>query len=356
MTAVGILGLGTFLPPTVRGNDWWPAAQVARWGERMAHRATRAADDAALAPAAQRTLAALARYVDDPFRGAVTRRVMTPPMTTTDMEAAAAEQALAAAAVDRSAIDAVLTQTPVPERLMVNEASPLHHRLGLARRCLAFGTEAACNGFAVHAELAHALIASGQARTVLSVHSSAITRVHTDEEPHSAWWGDGAAAVVWGPVSAGRGLLAREHYVDGGTCDALVLGVPGQAWWEPGPVTTHSVDRDHTRQMLLSLVERAGDTIAAALRQAGLTADQVGFFAAHQGTAWLADACREQAGLTAAATVVTFPETANMNSVNIPYVLDRGVRAGALTDGTAVVTFGGGLGETWSATVLRWGR
>lgn len=356
MTAVGIIGLGTYLPEHVRTNAWWPPDEVARWRERMAHRATAADAPPATTPGAQLTLDAMRRYADDPFRGAVTRRVMTPPMSATDMEAAAARAALADAGLDAADVDVLITQTPVPERLMVNEACPTHAALGLRPRCLAFGTEAACNAFAIHAELAAALVTSGRARHVLSVHSSAITRVHGPQEPHSAWWGDGAAAVVWGPVGDGRGLLATQHSVDGAACDALVLGVPDHRWWEAGEVTTHAVDRDHTRAMLLTLVDRGRAAIGAALAAAGVSAADVGYFAPHQGTVWLGEACRTHAGLVAARTVATFPETANMNSVNIPYVLWRGRASGLLADDDVVVTFGGGLGETWSSTVLRWGR
>ncbi|MBL8627324.1 MAG: hypothetical protein JNK64_38930 [Myxococcales bacterium] len=354
--AVGILGLGVHLPPEIRTNAWWPRDAVDRWRERMALRAT-LPDLPPDAPAGVRaTIDAMARYADDPFRGAVTRRVMTPPATTTDMEAAAARAALEDAGIAATDVDVLLTQTPVPERLMVNEACPTHHALGLRRSCLAFGTEAACNGFAVHAELAAALIAAGRARHVLSVHSSAITRVHGPTEPHSAWWGDGAAAVLWGPVRAGRGLLATQHNVDGTACDALVLGVPERRWWEAGEVTTHAVDREHTRAMLLTLIERGRAAIAAALAASEVAPADVRFFAPHQGTIWLGETCRVHAGLSAARTITTFPETANMNSVNVPYVLWRGREAGWLGDDDVAVTFAGGLGETWSSTVIRWGR
>ena len=42
MTDVGIHSIGLFLPERVRANDWWPADEVDRWRERMAHRATSA--------------------------------------------------------------------------------------------------------------------------------------------------------------------------------------------------------------------------------------------------------------------------------------------------------------------------
>ncbi len=357
MPAIGVLGMGTFLPPTIRTNDWWPDAEVARWRDKMAHRATGvdalALDD--LAPGARLTLAAMGALADDPFRGARARRVMAPDMTTTDMEVAAAQEAMIRAGVEAGDIDAIMVQTPVPEHLMVNQACVTHRRLGLPERCLVLSTEAACNGFAMHATVAQGLIASGAARRVLSVHSSAITRVHGPQEPHSAWWGDGAAAVIFGSVTTGRGLLAASHHADGRGCEALVLGVPGSAWWDDGAITTHAVDRTHTRAMLLGLVDRARASIHEVLEQAGLTPSDVDFYASHQGTAWLADVTRTHAGLDRADTIVTFPSLANMNSVNVPYVLAQAALEDRVRDGSVVVTFGGGLGETWSSLVFRWG-
>lgn len=357
MTAAGILGLGSYLPPTVRTNAWWPPEEVARWHERMAHRATQPAPPTAdLTSGAARTLAAMAAYADDPFRGAIERRVMDPEMTSSEMEANAAREALAHADVRPDQIDVILSQTPVPEHLMVNGATITHRLLGLPRRCMAIGTEGACNAFALHASLAAALIRSGQARHVLSVHSSAITRVHGPVQPHSAWWGDGAAAAVFGPVADDRGLLAAIHNADGSRCDALVLGVPDHAWWDDGAITTHAVNRISTRDMLMGMVDRGGEAITAALAAAGVTTAEVGYYASHQSTPWLTRATAAQAGLDHARTLVTFPRLANMNSVNVPYILSEGVRTGALADGDLAVTFSGGLGETWSSLVFRWGR
>ncbi len=358
MMAVGILGMGTFLPPIVRGNDWWPADAVMRWRDQMAHRATRTEniDASTLSPGTRLTLELMAEFAGDPFRGAIERRVMPDDMTSSQMEAAAARDALARAAVGPGDIDVILAQTPCPEYLMVNHACVAHRLLGLPQRCLALSTEAACNAFALHATLARALIASGTARHVLSVHSSAITRVHGPAEPHSAWWGDGAAAAVFGKVPDGKGLLAAVHQTDGSVCDALTLGVPGKQWWEDGEVTTHAVNRDSTRTMLLGMVDRGRGAIEAALRCADMEPAEVDFYASHQSTPWLTRATKAIAGLDRASTIVTFPHLGNMNSVNVPYILARADREGLLHDGSVVATFSGGLGETWSSLVMRWGR
>jgi 3-oxoacyl-[acyl-carrier-protein] synthase-3 len=358
MTSVGILGLGTYLPATVRTNDWWPATTVADWQGRMAHRVTRGDAPApeAMPEGVRRTLAAMTEIANDPFRGSRERRVMDGGTMVHDMEVAAAREAMTRAGVRPDQIDAILVQTPVAEQLFVNGACITHKLLELPRHCLALSTQGACNAFAQHLTIARGLIASGQARHVLSVHSSAMTRVMQPSEPDSAWWGDGAAAVVIGPVTEGKGVLAAIHNADGSSCDALVLGVEGKRWWEDGAITLHSVNRDHTRQMLMSLLDRARDTVHQCVAKAGITTANVDFYAAHQGTAWLPTATASHAGLGHAKTITSFPMTGNLNSANIPLVLAMAEREGILRDGSHVVTFAGGLGETWSSVALRWGR
>src|SRR5260221_12563873 len=101
---VGIRGLGTFLPATVRTNEWGPKAIVDGWHDRMAHRAARAEapDPSSLTEGARLTFAAMTDLAADPFRGAVERRVMGADMTASDMEAHAAREAIARAGLQAS--------------------------------------------------------------------------------------------------------------------------------------------------------------------------------------------------------------------------------------------------------------
>jgi 3-oxoacyl-[acyl-carrier-protein] synthase III len=358
MSSVGIIGLGTYLPPIVRTNDYWSPNVVADWERRTAAKATRAdappIDD--LGPGLRRTLGAMKEYASDPFRGAVERRVMPDDMTVNEMEAHAAREAIARAGITVDEIDVILTQTPIPEHLVVNGACVTHQLLRLPRRCIAIATNVACNALALHASLAKALIATGQARNVLSVHSSAMARVSRAEEPDSAWWGDAASAVVFGPVSEGRGIISIANHADGGTCNGLVLGVPNKRWWDDGSITYYSYNRDHTRAMLLNLVDRAGEAIGNALGMCDAKAADVDFYASHQGTVWFTRETAAHAGLEHAKTIATFPAFGNLNSANIPLILSMAEREHMLRDDALVVTFAGGVGETWSAMCLRWGR
>lgn len=358
MSSVGILGLGTYLPPIVRTNDWWSTETVTRWTDRMAHQATRAEPAAdSLTEGQKITLACMAQYAADPFRGAVERRIMPDHMTAAEMEAHAAREAIKAAGIDAREIDVILSNSPAPDRLLVNNACVTHNLLGLPERCLALATDAMCNGFSHHMSLAAGLIASGQARYVLSVHSATLTRLTPASEPHSAWFGDGAAAVLIGPVSDGKGLLSAVHNAAGDRCDALVIGTgTGTRYWDEGALTVHSVDREATRNMLMGMVDRGGVAVTEALAKAAVPKSDVDFYATHQSTIWLTPASAKRAGVDHAKTIVTFPMFANMSSVNVPLILAMAEREGMIRDGSIVATFAGGTGETWSSLVMRWGR
>ncbi|MGE0868161.1 MAG: 3-oxoacyl-ACP synthase III family protein [Kofleriaceae bacterium] len=358
MTSIGIHGVGTYLPPHVRTNDWWSPEIVAGWRDRAATKAMRSDVPAGtdLSEGARKTLAAMAEYSNDPFRGAIERHVMSDDSSVPEMEAFAARDAMQRAGVGPAEIDIILTQTPVPETLYVNGACITHKILELPRSTLALATGGACNAFAIHASLAQAFITSGQARRVLSVHSAAMNRIMDPKEPDSAWIGDGAAAVVWGPVSDGKGVLSTVHNTDGTSCNALTLGIPGKRWWQEGAITVDPLDRSHTRTMLMNLVDRARETVTAALTAGKQRPSDVDFYASHQGTAWLTRVSAEHAGLERAKTVITFPNVGNMHSANIPFILAQGERRGLIQDGSVVATFSGGVGETWSSLCIRWGR
>jgi 3-oxoacyl-[acyl-carrier-protein] synthase-3 len=358
MSSVGILGLGTYLPSEIRTNDYWSPSTVARWQDGMAARVTRADAPSAgtLTPGQRRTLAAMAEYAGDPFRGAVERRVMAETMTAHEMEAAAAREAIERAGLRPDQIDAILVQSRVPEHLLVNGACVTHRLLGLPQRCQAISTNLACNAFAMHVTLAQALVASGQARYVLTIQSSAMTRVMRPEDPVSAWMGDAAAAAVIGPVGTGQGVLASIHNANGAASESLVFGVPGKRWWDDGRIELYAPNHQHTRAMLMTLVDRAGETISQALAAAGVTAADVDFYAAHQGMPWLTRETAAHCGLGHAKTIATFAAFGNLSSVNLPLILALGEREHLIREGSIVVTFSGGIGETWSSLVLRWGN
>jgi 3-oxoacyl-[acyl-carrier-protein] synthase-3 len=351
--SVGLLGVATYLPPETRGNDWWPRETTERW--LRARVAPPHPAPGELTAAMERVLRAMAEQAVDPFQGVVERRVMPGGMTSVEMEAHAAERAIANAGIDRREIDVLLSHTAVPEYLLSNSACALHHRLGLAPACFAIQAEASGHSFLMQLTLAEYMIAGGRARYALLVQSSAASRLLDPEDPQSPLFGDGAAAVVVGP-SDGAGLLATVHRTDGSHPRALVASVRGGRWYDPGQIVLHRADLAAARQVFLETADRAIEVVSSALREAGVAPSDVDFFAVHQGTPWLRRVTQESIGLARARSVDTFATTGYLFGASIPLVLEEAQRRGALERGDLVVMHGGGVGATYGASVLRWGN
>lgn len=348
---VGIVAIGVFLPEQVRPNTWWAPELVDRW---MQARRSAPPLPKPTTPNMQRVMEAMSRQAIDPFQGVTERRVLDPRMESLDMEAAAAEEAIARARIDRSEIDCVLTHTAVPEYLLGNSACELHHRLRLKPQCFSMQADASGFSFVMQLALAEQFILLGRARYVLCVQSCAASRLIDPEDPHSPLLGDGAAAVLVGRVS-GAEVIASSVRTDGTKPRVLVGTVPGARWYDPGRVTLHRANPAHAIETFLETVDRAQEVVEDVLAKAGVSAESISFFGGHQATPWLRELIYDATRLTNARTVDVFATTGYMVGVSIPVVLDVALRTSRIAPGDLVMLFGGGVGASYGATLMRWG-
>jgi 3-oxoacyl-[acyl-carrier-protein] synthase III len=202
--------------------------------------------------------------------------------------------------------------------------------------------------------LAEQMIAGGAARHALLVQSAATTRYMRTEDPMSAWFGDGATAVVVGPVREGFGILGRCHETHGVYYEGLVCGIPDKRWHE-GSAHAYIVRPELSRRLLLETVERSAAVVGAALAEAGFAQKDVDFYASHQGFAWLRKVTQTLTGLDHAKTLDTFPWAGSMLGSNIPLVLSVAEHEGVLAAGDLVASFSGAAGATLASLVFRWG-
>ena len=355
---VGILGIGTYLPPEIRKNDWWPQAMVDKWRERAARRLARIQEQYATPPSEGGRLAleALTKLGVDPFQGGIERRVMSPDMKATDMETAAAREAIARSGINASEIDLCLSFTLCPDYINVPGACVVHSNLGLSEKCTTMAVDAVCNSFMMQLTLAQAMIASGRARYALLTQSSAITRLTLSGENYDTWFGDAATAVIVGPVSEGFGIIGSANRTDGKLHDALVCGVPGKHWFDDGAAITYSLNHQSNFDMVVKIVDRAKQVVDEALAEAKVSVGEVDFYACHQAFLWLRDVSQRHIGMDKARSVDTFKWAGTVSGANLPLVMAMGEREGLLRAGDRVAMFQGGTGMTWSGMVLRWGK
>ena len=355
MTQVGIRGIGMYAPPTIRRNDWWPRDVVASWIEQRGKLAE-APPPADLGEGAIRVARASAEQARDPFLGTVERRVLADDMTILDMEARAAGDAIERAGVDPEDINLLLTHAVVPDYQMMNPACPLHARLGLSPACLTMHVEATAYTSLAQLALGEAMIRSGAARCALLVQSSVATRLVEPTDQSSVLMGDGATAMIVGPVAAPFGMLASVHHTDGRYARSLIMSVRDHRWFDPGEVRVHVADRDQLRDAHLQIADVCADSARQALARAGHSIDDVAFLCVFQGTPWLQKVVYDHMHVAHLTPFSIFERFAYMSSVTIPATLFLAEQDGHLGVGDLVVVTGGGTGMTYGATVLRWGR
>lgn len=354
--SVGVYGIGTYLPEQIRTNEWWSSEVVSQWFKRPEGKLDRpAANDEVLSEGAKLVMEAMQKYRDDPFKGARQRRVMPEGMTTSQMEVRAAEEAIERSGVDRSQIDFVLTMTTLPDYLVTPNACAVHAALGLSQACYTLQVEGGCSSFLMQLQLAAKMIGGGAARLGLLVQSSGTSRLVLPNHPHSAWFGDGATAVVVGPVRDGYGLGAATFETDGRYVNGLVCGIPGSRWWEQGRIHAYVERQDLTRELLVTHIHESQRVVRSTIASAGWERSEVDFFAAHQGFAWFREATQRHIGIERARYVDTFPWAGSLLGANIPLVLATGERDGLLKEGERVVAFGVAAGATMAAAAIRWG-
>jgi 3-oxoacyl-[acyl-carrier-protein] synthase III len=365
---VGILGLGLALPEKVRKNSEWPREFVEQFEKKRS-------EDIGAPPAellarqdlpepVRITIEELGKWVNDPFRGSIERRVLADGMRSSDLEAKAALDAIQAAKLEPKDIDLMLITSLVPDQVIPNNGGVVHKKVGLPRTTPAMGVDGGCGGFFYQLQLAASCIASGNAKHVLIVQSAVNSLINDFMNPQSATLGDAATAAVVGPVAVEKGVLGAANFFDGSLCDIVVVAPKGRdrnkgpTWYrgDDGPFRIRSLDYKGLKESVTTLGTIAKESIDGALADASLSVSDVQFFASHQTFPSYNTICRRAAKLEHARTMDTYRWIGSVMASSIPANLYHGVKEGLLRDGDVAAMFTTGAGQNWGAMVLRWGR
>jgi len=154
-------------------------------------------------------------------------------------------------------------------------------------------------------------------------------------------FGDGAGAVVMGPVSHGRGVLAFELGAD---------GTGGNYLYQEQFIMMNG------REVFKFAVRQMGESSVNVLEKAGLSKDDVDFLIPHQANIRIMEAARQRLDLPEEKMSKTIHKYGNTSSASIPMALADELEAGKIKDDDIIVMVGFGGGLTWGAVALKWGR
>jgi 3-oxoacyl-[acyl-carrier-protein] synthase III len=275
--------------------------------------------------------------------GIRSRRHAAPGARLTDLAAAAARNALAAAGTEAGAVDVVLVATLSADELTPNAAPQVAESIG-AHSAGAMDIGAACTGFISGVAAGAGLIESGRADRVLIVGAEIMSR-HLDHRDRKTamLFGDGAGAVV---VTADA---------DGGIGPVVLRSDGAAAAFIRADRATGLVRMDGHETFKRATAALIGST-REVLDRSGLTTDDVDLFVYHQANGRITSAVAEALDVTDGRVLDVIADIGNTSAASIPLALAEARQLGLLHPGARVVLGAVGAGFTWGAAVLEWGR
>lgn len=320
MQSIGITGVGSYLPEAIISNA--EIAHGAGVSEEWIVRKT----------------------------GIRERRRAAPQEATSDLAAPAAERALRRAGLTADQLAYVVVATSTPDHPQPATAALVQDRIG-AYGAAAFDVNAVCSGFVYALKTVERLLAAaapGEPRYGLVIGADIYSRILDYSDRRTAvLFGDGAGAVVLGPVPDGRGLR-HVSLVSHGDAHRLIRVEAGGS---RRPASRHTLlDGGHYFRMdgrgVRSFVTRTlPREIQRLLREAAVAPGAVQHFVPHQANGVMLAELWPGLELPAAALHLTLERYANTGAASVPVTLAEMDRTGAVYPGDMVVlaAFGGGM-------------
>ncbi len=283
------------------------------------------------------------------------RRVVDSDEQTSDMAISAAGDALKMAAIRPQDLDLIIVATSSPDYLTPPISSQVQHALG-AKRVGAFTLVTGCTGFIYGMATAQQFIETGNCERILIIGAELISRwIDYNDRTTCILFGDGAGAVVVEGTEKPSGVLSSVLGSDGSKAELLIL--PGGGSVHPPSQETLDQNLNYVRMNGREVYKFATRTLGSALREAirdaGLTPDDIDLFIPHQANMRIIESAARQASLPMEKVFVNIQKYGNTSAASIPIALCEALESGRarVGDTLAFVAFGAGL--TWASAVVR---
>jgi 3-oxoacyl-[acyl-carrier-protein] synthase-3 len=286
--------------------------------------------------------------------GILERRYAANSEALTDMAAAAAEEALGRAGIERSRIGLTLLATSTPDHLLPPSAPLLVHRLGL-KASGGIDLAGACAGFLYALVLADGFVRAQGAPVLVVAANMLSRRINPDERSSCILFADAAGAVVLAPSQRpGCGLLGAHLAADGAGYDLIKIKAGGSRQ----PFASDTAVEDTLMTIAdgqAVFTEAIGMMVASsreALRKANITVADVDWLVPHQANARIMAAVAGKLGVPEDKMVSTIARFGNSSAATIPFSLALAVEDGRIKRGNRILMCAAGAGLTGGAAVL----
>ena len=253
----------------------------------------------------------------------------------------AGERALADAGLSTSDIDFLVLATTTPDRIAPATAPMIANAMGLT--CPAMDVNAACAGFMYALRTAQGLLETGN-KKILVIGAEHLSRwVDWTDRNMAVLLADGAGAAVLEYDPDGTDLLSFSLGADGSAADLLTCEHGGFFEMDGKEVFRRAV------RVVVSSAEEA-------LKEAGITADDLALVIPHQANLRIIQAATQRLGIEMSRAVVVLDRYGNTSSASIPLAFADARDNGRIKAGDYALLTGFGAGMTWASAVVKWSR
>ncbi|WP_405493728.1 3-oxoacyl-ACP synthase III family protein [Nocardia sp. NBC_00511] len=282
------------------------------------------------------------------------RRWAACDQATSDLAVTAAEQALEAAGITAADVTAVVVATSTPDRPQPPTASYVQRALGA--QGAAFDINAVCSGFVFALAVADALVCKTGGHALV-IGADIYSRIlNPGDRKTVVLFGDGAGAVVLGPVAAGRGIRDCRLQTFSEELDLITVPAGGSRLPCSAEVMEAGLGYFHMdgRGVRDFVETRLPELVKQFLYDNDESPDRIAHLVPHQANGVLLDRMIPELGLTGADIHRTYIDYGNTGAASIPITLDRAARSGALKPGDQILLLGFGGGMSVGIGLLEW--
>jgi len=286
------------------------------------------------------------------------RRILDEDVPAHKLGVEAAKKALADAKVEPEEVDLIIVTTETPDYLTPSMSCLIQSEIG-ATKAAAFDLNAACSGFIYGMSVANQFIRSGFYKYVLIVGCEGLSKVVDWKDRNTCvLFGDGAGAVLFGPVEEGCGIITTYTGAAGELGKNITIPC---CYISPEDIEARGGENKRTLWMdgsevfkfAVKIMEHASTKV---LDDAGLTMDDIKLIVPHQANIRILEGAAKRLNIPNDKVFSNLHRYGNISSASIPVGLTDAYSQKIISKGDNLILVGFGGGLTWGAAIIRWNK
>lgn len=326
MVGVGIVGIGSYVPPKIMTNEDWE--NIVDTSNKWIVEKT----------------------------GIIERRISEPDVCTSDLAVFAAIKAMKMAKIKPEDIDMIILATSSPDVPLSSTAGITQNKLGCINAS-AFDINAVCAGWIHALEIGTKFTADNNYENILVIGAETYSRiVNWNDRTTCVLFGDGAGAAVLQKVEDGKGILGTWIKSDGSGANVIEIPAGGV---RKSLSSDKFVEGDQYFQMNGRAVwdfaiDAMPEAVINVLKRVNRDLSEVDMIISHQANLNIIKEGMKKLNLPMQKTFINLQKYGNTAGASVPIALSEAVSEGKIKSGDLIVTvaFGGGL--AWGANAMIW--